>query len=96
LVIGPAAPGARATTIGPVIFMRERGLGDQRLLRHELEHVRQYADLGLVGFFRRYLAAYVAWRLRGYSHWPAYRRVPLEVEAEWVARRTLEGPRLPG
>jgi Domain of unknown function (DUF4157) len=92
LVIGIAAPGATATTLGSVIFMRERGVGDGRLLRHELEHVRQWRELGALRFLRRYLGAYFWWRVRGHSHWDAYRRIPLEIEAEWVARRAGSVP----
>jgi hypothetical protein len=88
LVVGPAAPGAAATTIWSVIFMKERAVGNRRLLRHELEHVRQWHELGVAGFSVRYLGAYLGWRARRYPHWAAYRRVPFEVEAEWVARRT--------
>ncbi len=87
LLIGPAAPGATATTFGPLILMRPRGVGNRRLLRHELEHVRQWREHGVVGFARRYLGAYVRWRLRGHGHWSAYRRIPFEIEAEWWARR---------
>jgi Domain of unknown function (DUF4157) len=87
LLIGPAAPGATATTLGPLILMRRRGVGDARLLRHELEHVRQWRRYGVVGFLRRYLGAYLGWRVRGYGHKAAYRRIPLEIEAEWLARR---------
>lgn len=87
VVVGPAAPGAAATTLGRVIFVRERAVGDERLLRHELEHVRQWRELGVLGFLRRYLGAYFSWCLRGYPHWAAYRRIPLEIEAEWRARR---------
>lgn len=87
VVVGLAAPGAAATTLGRVIFVRERGLTNEKLLRHELEHVRQWRELGVLGFLRRYLGAYVRWRLRGYPHWAAYRRIPLEIEAEWQARR---------
>jgi hypothetical protein len=86
LVVGIAAPGAAATTFGRVILIRERAVGNARLLRHELAHVRQWAELGVPGFLARYLGAYLRWRLRGYSHWAAYRRIPLEVEAEWEAR----------
>ena len=87
LLIGIAAPGAGATTLGPLILMREHRVGDRRLLRHELEHVRQWREQGVVGFSRRYLGAYLRWRMEGYPHWGAYRRVPHEVEAEWLARR---------
>lgn len=88
LVVGPAAPGAAATTIWSVIFMRARAVGNARLLRHEREHVRQWHEQGVVGFAVRYLGAYLHWRLRRYPHWAAYRRIPQEVEAEWLARRS--------
>ena len=68
LLIGPAAPGATATTLGPLILMRPRGVGDARLLRHELEHVRQWRRYGVIGFLWRYLGAYLRWRARGYGH----------------------------
>lgn len=88
LVVGLAAPGAAATTIGSVIFMKGRAVGNERLLRHELEHVRQWHEQGFVGFLLRYLGSYLRWRLRRYPHWAAYRRIPFEAAAEWVARRT--------
>jgi hypothetical protein len=81
-----AAPGADATTLGRFIFMRESAAGSERLLRHELVHVRQWRRLGIAGFGVRYLGAYVRWRLRRYGHWAAYRRIPLEIEADWEAR----------
>src|SRR4051794_6822985 len=87
LVIGWAFPGATATTLGPVILVRRGFEDDDHLLRHELEHVRQWKEFGVVGFLVRYLTPYVRWRLRGYPHWGAYRRIPFEVEAEWRARR---------
>ncbi|HEY8547468.1 MAG TPA: DUF4157 domain-containing protein [Acidimicrobiales bacterium] len=87
LLVGSAAPGAAATTLGPLILMRERGVGNERLLRHELEHVRQWREWGVAGFLVRYLGAYLLWRWRGYPHWGAYRRIPFEIEAEWLARR---------
>jgi hypothetical protein len=87
LLVGPAAPGARATTIWSVIMMRRRGVGDRRLLRHELQHVRQWHEQGVVGFLARYLGAYLGHRARLYPHWAAYRRIPFEIEAEWRARR---------
>lgn len=84
---GPVAPGASATTIGSMILMRREAAGDPVLLRHEREHVRQWRTNGFGGFLVRYLRSYLAWRMRGYSHWPAYRRIPFEIEAEWIARR---------
>ena len=81
-----AAPGARATTLGRFVFVREEAVGSPRLLRHELVHVRQWRRLGLAGFSVRYLGAYLRWRGRRYPHWAAYRRIPLEIEADWEAR----------
>lgn len=80
-------PGAAAITLGRVVSVRRRFATDERLLRHELVHVRQWRQLGTVGFLARYLGAYLRWRLRGYGHWAAYRRIPLEVEADWESRR---------
>lgn len=83
---GPVAPGAAATTIGSVVLVRRRSANNVHLLNHELEHVQQWRRYGMVGFMRRYLSAYFHLRLRFYPHWAAYRRIPLEVEAEWQAR----------
>lgn len=86
---GPVPPGASGITIGEVVSIRRGRELDRRLLRHEEEHVAQYRRLGVVGFLRRYVAAYLRWRLRGYGHWAAYRRIPFEASAEWRARRAL-------
>ena len=83
---GPVPPGASAITIGPVVSVRRKAAHDERLISHELVHVRQWRELGYLGFLRRYLGAYLRWRLHGYPHWGAYRRIPLEIEAEWQSR----------
>ena len=87
LIGGPVPPGAAAITLGSVVSVRTSCAGDEHLACHEAVHVQQWRRLGVVGFLVRYLGSYLAWRLRGYPHWAAYRRIPLEVEAEWVARR---------
>jgi len=89
LIVGPAAPGAAATTIWSFIFVRPWAVADEQMIRHEQEHVRQWHEYGVVGFLVRYLRAYFRWRARWYPHWAAYRRIPFEVEAEWRARRAL-------
>jgi hypothetical protein len=86
LIGGPVPPGADAITIGSVVSIRRAAASDRHLLRHEEEHVRQWRRLGGVRFLARYIGSYVRWRLHGYDHWGAYRRIPLEVEAEWAAR----------
>jgi hypothetical protein len=87
LLVGPAAPGAAATTLGRLVMMRPSAVGDRRLLHHELVHVAQWRRHGVVGFLVRYLGAYLRWRLRRWPHWAAYRRIPFEIEAEWRSRR---------
>lgn len=89
LVGGPVPKGADAITLGPVISVRRRSASSAYLIRHELVHVRQWRRHGVVGFSVRYLADYLRHRLRGYGHWAAYRRIRFEIEADWVARRTL-------
>lgn len=86
LIGGPVPPGAAAITIGPVVSVRTAWAGDERLARHEAMHVAQWRRYGAFGFLRRYLGAYLGWRLRGHPHWDAYRHIPFEIEAEWVAR----------
>ena len=74
-------------TLGRQILVRPHAVHDERLLRHELVHVRQFRELGAIRFFTQYLGAYLRGRLSGYGHWDAYRRTPLEVEAVWIAQR---------
>lgn len=92
LVGGPVPPGAAAITLGPVVSVRRRYANDPWLLRHEEEHVRQWRQLGVVGFLRQYLGAYVRWRRCGFGHQAAYRLIPLEVDAEAAAERWAAGP----
>jgi hypothetical protein len=80
-------PGADAVTLGSLVIVRRAAAGSAALLRHEAVHVRQWRSLGVVGFLRRYLGAYLRLRLAGYGHRGAYLRIPLEVEAAWEAAR---------
>ena len=80
------APGSAATTLGRFILIRPESVDSARLLAHELVHVRQWRVLGVPRFLRRYVGTYVRWRARRYPHLAAYRRIPLEIEAEWSAR----------
>ena len=80
--------GADGITLGHLVIVR-RGKASPYLLRHELVHVRQWKRFGIIGFGVRYLGPYALWRLRGKDHRGAYLRIPLEIEADWVARRSL-------
>jgi len=82
---GPVPPGSDAITVWRVISVRRRCAEDPHLMRHEHEHLRQWADLGVGPFLARYLGAYFRGRLHGYGHKDAYRLIPLEVEAEQAA-----------
>ena len=66
---------------------RER---NARLIVHELMHVEQTKRLGPARHVLEYMLDYLAGRLRGASHWEAYRDVRFEVEAR-LAARTVTG-----
>lgn len=95
VVVGAPVPkGADAITLGNVILMR-KGVEDSRyLIYHELTHVRQWAEQGIVGFGSRYLQDYARGRWRGRGHWGAYHHIRHEIEADWVARRRLRAEAL--
>ena len=86
---GPVPPGADAWTLGSLVIVRRGHETSTHLIAHELEHVRQYHELGIGPFLARYLVAYGVLRLQGWGHKAAYRRIPAEVSAEWRARRLL-------
>ncbi len=73
--------GADAITLGRLVILKRSVAGDEVLIRHELVHVRQWRQLGVIGFLARYLGAYARLRLQGHRHRAAYLRIPLEVEA---------------
>lgn len=85
---GPVPPGYSGITIWSIVSVRRDVAGDSHLLRHELEHVRQWREHGPIGFLRRYLGSYVGLRMAGYGHNDAYQRIPFEVEAERAALAT--------
>ncbi len=85
---GPVPKGSSGITLGSLVIIRH-GTESPYLLRHEQVHVRQWKRLGVIGFGARYLGSYAMWRLRRKGHRGAYLRIPLEIEADWVARRSL-------
>lgn len=88
---GPVPKGSHAITLGRLIIVRKGHEDSPYLIRHELVHVRQWRRYGVLGFLTRYLGTYAKGRLRGYAHRNAYKRIPFEIEADWVARRILLG-----
>jgi hypothetical protein len=85
---GPVPKGADGITLGSLVIVR-RGAATPYLLRHEMVHVRQWRRYGVVGFSVRYVGNYLLWRTRRKGHRGAYLRIPMEIEADWVARRSL-------
>ncbi len=61
------------------------------LLVHELVHVQQWKQLGVVRFLWKYVAGYIGGRLTGLPHQDAYRAIPIEIEAREIAAQ-LQGP----
>jgi hypothetical protein len=86
---GPVPRGADGITLGRTIIVRAGAEQSEYLMAHERVHVEQWQRYGVVGFLARYVGHYLLWRLRGYPHRAAYLRIPLEIEADWVARRRL-------
>ena len=89
VVGGPVPPRADAMTIGRLVLVRKGHEADRYLLAHELVHVRQYRERGLLRFLVCYLGRYLLLRLDGWGHDAAYRRLPEEIQADWLARRSL-------
>lgn len=83
---GPVPPGSAAITIGSLISVRKRSANSKRLLRHELVHVAQWKQQGLVGFLASYLGSYLRLRIDFFPHKAAYRRIPQETQALWLER----------
>ena len=86
---GPVPKGSDGLTIRSTVIVRSGHEHSDHLLRHELVHVRQWRRYGSGGFLVRYLGSYAYWRLHRKGHRGAYWRIPMEIEAEWVARRSL-------
>ena len=72
-----------AITLGRRIYVRAamEPAVFERLMRHELAHVRQVRELGLLRFLWRYVGEFAAnwWRLRNFA--AAYASISYEVEA---------------
>jgi hypothetical protein len=85
---GPVPRGFDGFTIGSLVIVRS-GKASAYRLRREVVHVRQWRRYGKAGFAARYVGSYLMWRLRRKGHRGAFLRIPLEIEADWVARRQL-------
>lgn len=91
-------PAADGMTVGRFVFLRGDRIQHRSttLLAHELVHVRQFAELGVMRFFMIYLGSYFANLFRLRNHRAAYLAIPLEVEArreaaEWADKHRRAG-----
>lgn len=96
VVRSPWVPGRFVgITIGRFVIVHghQANDGSSVLLAHELVHVRQWAELGVVGFLARYLGEF-ATGLGRHRRWhAAYRDISLEREARTDAERWLQRQR---
>ena len=76
-------PAADGMTIGRFVLVRGNHIEHRSstLLAHELVHVRQFAEMGVVPFLASYFSSYAKNLLRTRNHRQAYLDIPLEVEA---------------
>ncbi|MBK8443245.1 MAG: hypothetical protein IPL35_07435 [Sphingobacteriales bacterium] len=73
---------AHAITLYPFIILKQQQLRQHKvLLNHERIHLRQQLELLIIGFYIWYVAEYLVGRLRGKSHFIAYRGISFEREA---------------
>jgi len=79
--------GVAGITIGRRVFL---AMEDETLLRHELEHVRQVARLGVLRFYWRYAAEYLRNRRAGMSSQEAYASISFEREAVAAEKRRID------
>jgi hypothetical protein len=57
------------------------GAVNEPVLAHEMVHQRQMDRHGVWGFYLRYVWEYITYRLKGYTHYNAYRALSFEREA---------------
>jgi len=83
--------GVIGITLGRRIYLSsklfDRGEAEvARIIRHELAHVAQVRQLGLISFLYRYLEEYLGHRRDGHEIDEAYELISFEVEAREAER----------
>jgi hypothetical protein len=85
LVVGWLAPGTAGMTLGRWVLLRRGREHDRALLAHEMVHVRQWREQGVIRFLSGYVGEYLRARGRGLGHWDAYRAISFEAEARTLS-----------
>jgi hypothetical protein len=91
------ASGAHGMTFGRHVLLVRGHEANAKLIAHELVHVRQFGEQGVVRFLARYVVDYARNLARLRKHRAAYLAIPAEVEArdetkQWQARHPEVGP----
>lgn len=75
--------GADGLTFGRYVFVKPGHFDESlsELMAHELVHVRQFAELGLIRFVSRYVTEYLRNLLELKSHRAAYLAISFEIDA---------------
>ena len=65
----PNLLGVVAVTFGSHVFFKEKEENvSNKLISHEVEHIKQYRRDGIIGFLSRYFYEYLKGRLNGINH----------------------------
>jgi hypothetical protein len=73
---------ARAIALYPFVIFKEAELKEKStIVNHEKIHLKQQAECLLLPFYAMYLIEYMMYRIRGKSHYLAYRSISFEREA---------------
>lgn len=79
---------ASAVVVFPFVFFREKRCRDDAVLRnHELIHLRQVQELGVVFFYLWYFIEFLVRLARWKTRWQAYRNISFERECYAMQHR---------
>ncbi len=80
--------GADGLTIANVVLVKKFVDPEdfRELIAHELVHVRQWKEYGIVGFLSRYVIGYLKGLKKHRNHYQAYLDIPFEIEARAEAK----------
>ncbi|MGZ8762602.1 MAG: eCIS core domain-containing protein [Acidimicrobiia bacterium] len=81
VVVRRLTPGTAGVTLGRWVLLRRDQAQSRGLLAHEMVHVRQWRERGVIRFLAAYLGEYVRGRRHGLGHRDAYRAISFEAEA---------------
>lgn len=82
-------------TLGKYIFLSKKLEYDGKslLIAHELVHVRQWHELGVIGFLWKYLSEFFKGLIKEKNWMKAYNKISLEQEAQLIANLWQERKR---